>query len=169
MNQEHKLLHGSLCSFSLTKLQGYEANRSEWTSLRSCTILYAFRESNNVKLSRIFQCQESFEIQKRKRSLENFTQLKTGIISVFENAIRLPADALIVLVDTIRRPKNFLIVFFDEKDKNKSVFKQKNGFSAQNEAQDKEIFWKKWEKNVGNKGRKEQETLFSELKEEKRL
>ena len=169
MNQEHKLLHGSLCSFSLTKLQGYEANRVGWTGQKSRTTLYGLRESNNVKLYRIFRYRESFEIQKRKRSLENFTQLKTGIISVFENAIRLPADALIVLADTIRRPKNFFIVFFDEKDKNKSIFKRKNGFSAQNEAQDKEIFWKKWEKNVGNKGRKEQEILFSELKGEKRL
>lgn len=140
MNQEHKLPCRSLCSFSLTKLQGYEANRSEWTSLRSCTILYAFRESNNVKLSRIFQCQESFEIQKRKRSLENFTQLKTGIISVFENAIKLPADALIVLVDTIRRPKNFLIVFFDEKDKNKSVFKRKMAFQYKMKYKTKRFF-----------------------------
>ena len=74
-----------------------------------------------------------------------------------------------MLADTIRRPKNFLIVFFDEKDKNKSVFKRKNGFSAQNEVQNKEIFRKKREKNVGNKGRKEQEILFGELKGEKRL
>lgn len=140
MNQEHKLLHGSLCSFSLTKLQGYEANRSEWTSLRSCTILYAFRESNNVKLYRIFRYRESFEIQKRKRSLENFTQLKTGIISVFENAIKLPADALIVLVDTIRRPKNFLIVFFDEKDKNKSIFKRKMAFQHKMKYKTKRFF-----------------------------
>ena len=98
------------------------------------------RESNNVKLYRIFLYRESFEIQKRKRSLENFTQLKTGIISVFENAIKLPADALIVLADTIRRPKNFLIVFFDEKDKNKSVFKRKMAFQHKMKHKTKRFF-----------------------------
>lgn len=128
MNQEHKLLHGSLCSFSLTKLQGYEANRVGWTGQKSRTTLYGLRESNNVKLYRIFRYRESFEIQKWKRSLENFTQLKTGIISVFENAIRLPADALIVLADTIRRPKNFFIVFFDEKDKIRAFLSEKMAF-----------------------------------------
>lgn len=140
MNQEHKLLNGSLCSFSLTKLQGYEANRVGWTGQKSRTTLYGLRESNNVKLYRIFRYRESFEIQKWKRSLENFTQLKTGIISVFENAIKLPADALIVLADTIRRPKNFLIVFFDEKDKNKSVFKRKMAFQHKMKYKTKRFF-----------------------------
>jgi hypothetical protein len=59
---------------------------------------------------------------------------------VFENAIKLPADALIVLADTIRRPKNFLIVFFDEKDKNKSVFKRKMAFQHKMKYKTKRFF-----------------------------
>jgi hypothetical protein len=59
---------------------------------------------------------------------------------VFENAIKLPADALIVLVDTIRRAKNLFIVFFDEKDKNKSVFKRKMAFQHKMKYKTKRFF-----------------------------
>ena len=112
--------------------------RIEWDEQdRKAVLLYM--DSERATMSS-FRYRESFEIQKRKRSLENFTQLKTGIISVFENAIKLPADALIVLVDTIRRPKNFLIVFFDEKDKNKSVFKRKMAFQHKMKYKTKRFF-----------------------------
>jgi hypothetical protein len=49
---------------------------------------------------------------------------------VFENAIKLPADALIVLVDTIRRPKNFLIVFSMKRIKIRVFLSEKWLFST---------------------------------------
>ena len=108
---------------------------------RKAVLLYT--DSERATMSSyiaFFDTENRLKFKNEKRSLENFTQLKTGIISVFENAIKLPADALIVLVDTIRRPKNFLIVFFDEKDKNKSVFKQKMAFQHKMKYKTKRFF-----------------------------
>jgi hypothetical protein len=59
---------------------------------------------------------------------------------VFENAIRLPADALIVLADTIRRPKNFFIVFFDEKDKIRAFLSEKMAFQHKMKYKTKRFF-----------------------------
>lgn len=128
MNQEHKLLHGSLCSFSLTKLRGYKANRTGRFGLRSNGALYSFEKNNNVKLYPTFRPRESFEIQKQNRNSENLTQLKRDIIRMSINTIRIPADALIVSVDAIRKSQNFLIVFFDEKGKIQSSFRRKMAF-----------------------------------------